>query len=265
MSNSREIKALDLAARFKIVESSGKWLVPFQNIPNRKYAVKITEDGGRCDCPDFELRREACKHVMAVRYVLQRELNFDGERRTETVTETIEITKTYSQDWPAYNTAQTVEKDQFQMLLHDLSGLVEEPIQKNGRPRMSLADSIFCAAFKVYSGFSGRRFMSDLREANERRYIGHVPHFNSVLNALENPALKPELIRLIELSALPLRAVESDFAADSTGFSTGRFERWFDHKWGKRTTSPRMGKGSHHVRRENQHRYRRGNPRKRRC
>ncbi len=37
---------------------------------------------------------------------------------------------------------------------------------------------------------------------------------------------------LVTLSALPLRAVETDFAADSTGFSTWRYVR-YDHKWGK--------------------------------
>ena len=101
---------------------------------------------------------------------------------------------------------------------------------------------LFCAAFKVYSGFSARRFMSDLREANERKYIDKVPHFNSVLNALESPDLRSVLTDMIEASALPLRAIETDFACDSSGFSTGRFERWFDHKWGKeRPQSPGAG------------------------
>jgi transposase len=34
------------------------------------------------------------------------------------------------------------------------------------------------------------------------------------------------------VSSLPLKAVESDFAVDSTGFTTSRFVRWFDHKYG---------------------------------
>jgi hypothetical protein len=29
-----------------------------------------------------------------------------------------------------------------------------------------------------------------------------------------------------------LKAVETKFAIDSSGFSASRFERWFDHKWG---------------------------------
>jgi len=37
---------------------------------------------------------------------------------------------------------------------------------------------------------------------------------------------------LILQSSLPLKSVEQDFACDSSGFSTARFERWFDHKYG---------------------------------
>jgi hypothetical protein len=177
-----------------------------------------------CECPDFETRRSACKHVIAVRLTLQRELNFDG---TTTITETIEITKqaTYPQEWTAYNAAQNEEKDRFQVLLRDLCSGIQEPMQTKGRPRLPPADQVFCAAFKVYSGFAARRFASDLREAEERKLIQKAPHFNSVLNALENPDLRPILTDMIETSALPLQSVETDFAADSTGFSTCRYEK----------------------------------------
>src|SRR5262249_49803185 len=54
----------------------------------------------------------------------------------------------------------------------------------------------------------------------------------SIFNYLENPSLTPILQSLIVESSLPLKSVEVDFAADSTGFSAGRFERWFSHKHG---------------------------------
>ena len=63
------------------------------------------------------------------------------------------------------------------------------------------------------------------------------PHFNSVLRYLRDPEMTPVLRSLVELSALPLKGVESDFAADSTGFSTCRFVRWFDHKWGSESAA----------------------------
>ena len=61
-----------------------------------------------------------------------------------------------------------------------------------------------------------------------------VPHYNSIFSYLENPALTPILSALITESSKPLSAVEIDFAADSCGFTTSRFYRWYDHKYGVR-------------------------------
>jgi transposase len=97
---------------------------------------------------------------------------------------------------------------------------------------LPLADALFAACFKVYSTFSGRRFMTDLREAKGKGLIGRVPHFNSIFNYLENLSLMPILRTLITESSLPLKVVESDFAVDSSGFTTSRFIRWFDHQYG---------------------------------
>jgi transposase len=145
--------------------------------------------------------------------------------------------KTYKQAWPAYNRAQTTEKHKFQVLLHDLCKGIQEPPratpkEKGGRPRLSLADMAFAVTFKVFSTVSGRRFQCDLKDAHERGYLDRLPHFNSIFNYLENPNLTPILHRLIAESSLPLRSVEVDFALDSSGFSTSRFVRWFDHKYG---------------------------------
>ena len=45
---------------------------------------------------------------------------------------------------------------------------------------------------------------------------------------------------LFEQSAAPLVAVETDFAVDSSGFSTSVYDRWFDHKWGKEKKEARF-------------------------
>jgi transposase len=74
--------------------------------------------------------------------------------------------------------------------------------------------------------------MSDLRDAKDKGFIQHVPHYNSIFNYLENPELMPILKELITQSALPLKSIETDFAVDSTGFMTSRFTRWFDKKYG---------------------------------
>jgi transposase len=91
---------------------------------------------------------------------------------------------------------------------------------------------VFSAVFKVYSAVSGRRAASDLRAWEEQGYLTRAPHYNSVFNYLEDAALTPILKAMIEESASPLKAIETDFAVDSSGFSTSRFVRWYDHKYG---------------------------------
>ena len=67
-----------------------------------------------------------------------------------------------------------------------------------------------------------------------RGYLSRLPHYNSVFRYLESEALTPYLKELITVSARPLQSVESDFAVDSSGFSTGQFMRWFDVKYGEK-------------------------------
>lgn len=73
----------------------------------------------------------------------------------------------------------------------------------------------------------------DLREYAARGYIDKAPCYNSVFNALENPDLTPILRALVEESARPVRDIETDFAVDSTGFSSSVYRRWFDAKYGR--------------------------------
>ena len=61
--------------------------------------------------------------------------------------------KTYTQNWNAYNAAQTHEKSELQALLYELCKNLPEPEQRRGkgRPPLSLADIIFSSAYKIYS------------------------------------------------------------------------------------------------------------------
>lgn len=142
--------------------------------------------------------------------------------------------KTYSQVWPAYNLAQTNEKSRFLELLYHLCFDIKDLPRKTGagRNRLPLKDMIFCSVFKIYSTVSGRRFISDLREAQRREFISNTPHFNSIFNYLELEEMTAYLKELIVTSSLPLRGVEWDFAVDSSGFSTGQFTRWLHAKYG---------------------------------
>ena len=144
--------------------------------------------------------------------------------------------KTYPQDWPRYNAGHTSEKDTFVVLLADLCSGIAQPEYRFGRPRLPLADMVYVGATKVYSGFSARRFDSDVRDAQRKGFIEIAPSFNSVNRYIANPNMALVIKSLIEWSATPLATVESQFAVDSSGFSTCRFDRWYSEKWGKEKT-----------------------------
>ncbi len=256
--DAREQRAEEIAAGGKIALGDGCFLVPSQSSP-MLYKVAI---GPRptCTCEDYELREKVCKHIIAVRLFVQR-MTVDNPVPDRTEPTPKVKRKTYGQAWEQYNAAATNEKFHFQELLADLCSSVEEPVAPGrvGRPPIPLADQIFAAVykslsqnrrnitnltrivmidggfgigFKVYSTVSGRRFMCDLEDAHERGHVARLPHFNSVFRALENPAIRPILVDFIRQSALPLKEVESDFAVDSSGFTTCKFTRWFDVKYG---------------------------------
>lgn len=228
--DAREEKAIVIAAKSKLTRKGDTWLVPSQ-ASSKKYTVDPNPQEPHCTCPDFEARQLRCKHLLAVEIVIQRECVDDGE--TQTVTETVTVRKTYKQDWHSYNKAQTNEKAHFLAFLHELCSGIEEPVQTFGRPRLPLADIIFSAAYKTYSTVSGRRFVSDLRDAKTKGYLSKMPSYNAIFDYLKMESLTPYLKQLIAQSSLPLKSIERDFAVDSSGFSTTSYVRWFDVKYGQ--------------------------------
>lgn len=229
--SERESKALAIATHTQLVRKpNNTWIVPSQS-GAKTYTVNPDPESPYCDCPDFEFRRARCKHVLAVEIVLKREIVTDGN--TQTVTETVTVKQKYTQDWQSYNAAQQTEKSHFLGLLYQLCSKVEEPIQTMGRPRLPLKDVIFAVTYKTYSMLSARRFASDMRDALAKGYVSKAPSFNSVFDYLQMESLTPYLKQLIAESAMPLQSIEDSFAVDSSGFSTTRFVRWFDVKYGK--------------------------------
>ncbi len=142
--------------------------------------------------------------------------------------------RTYSQDWSAYNAAQMKEKI---YLIHILNELLENipfpKTKKKGRKSAPTKDKIFYLVLQAYNIKSSRRCISDLELCRRLGFIEKTPHFNTVLNCLKDSTLEKYFKHLINVSGLPLQQVESDFAVDSSGFSTSQFDRWFDYKWGK--------------------------------
>jgi transposase/predicted nucleic acid-binding Zn finger protein len=227
----REERGLVIAATQKLTQRGKVWLVPSQTGNGKKYTVLPDGETPYCSCPDFEETGGKCKHIFAVEFTISREHAKDGTI-TETQTMTFTQKKTYKQDWPLYNLAQTEEKRRFTVLLHDLCRGIKDPPQKPGRKRTAMSDIIFACCLKIYTCFSSRRFGTDLDEATDKGFISRKLHPGMTWAWLENPLLTPILHDLITQSSLPLRAVETSFAPDSTGFSTSRFIRWFDEKYG---------------------------------
>lgn len=230
--DARELKARQIVATGKITGGNGCYHVPSQS-GNGRYKVVLGGLFPNCTCADFELIGRDCKHMIAVR-------NWLGEQITGTPAERLSPSakiprKTYSQpSWKNYNAAQTTEKRWFLSLLSDLCRDIPQPERKptRGTRPVRLSDAVFAACFKVYTGFSARRFNTDLEEAAEAGHIGGALHFNSVLNALDSEDTTPILQTLVARSASPLRSVESEFAVDSSGFSGCKFFRWYDEKYG---------------------------------
>jgi hypothetical protein len=94
-----------------------------------------------------------------------------------------------SQNWTAYNHAAVEEKRRFVAVLADLCRTIPQPEQTMGRPRLPLSDMLFSTVYKVYVGFSSRRFTTDLRDAFVAGHIDTTPHFNSVSHYLSKPEL----------------------------------------------------------------------------
>lgn len=146
------------------------------------------------------------------------------------LTKTVKVS--YKQDWKNYTIAQNHEVNLFDKLLSDLVKIVPEQPQRMGRPRLSLQETLFCAIQKVYSQLSSRRAYSLYENAEERGDIEKSPCYNVVNILLNREDITPILHKLLAVSALPLKSVETTFAPDSSGFGTSQFGQYAVEKYG---------------------------------
>lgn len=226
----RKWRGMNIAKTSHIVRmAKNEWAVPSQS-KTGAYTVKFLLDKKTCTCLDFIERGLVCKHIFAVEISQTLQVtNTDGSKTT--------ITKkvTYSQNWSAYNKSQIEEKEKFLGIINGLIEDIEEPQYIFGRPKMPLRDSLFASALKVYSQFSLRRFQTDLRLAKEKGFTDGIPCYSSVGKFMERADITPMLYGLLLKSSLPLKAVETKFAIDSSGFSTKNFGEYCNikHKMNK--------------------------------
>ncbi len=228
--NTREERGIVIAALCKLTQQDGRWIVPSQSGGEKQYVVNLEQH--TCTCPDHQETGFKCKHQWAAEFTVKRELLADGsvvEQKTFTFTEK----KTYTQNWPAYDHAQMIEKHRFQVLLADVCKTVPEPKRerKGGRTPHPVSDRIFSVCMKTYTTVSGRRAHCDLADASESGYLTQPMHPAKVSSFFCESELTPILQELVSRTALPLAAVECDFATDSTGFSLNKFTNWQTEKY----------------------------------
>src|SRR3989344_486071 len=132
---SREQRELLIAQKYRITRTDKGYVVPSQ-FNKGQYLVKVRYDHKECNCPDFETRRQKCKHIFAVEYTLQKDIDTNGNT---IITEIVK--KTYPQNWKAYNISQQTEKQKLMELLADITSRIRQPAYTFGRPKGNLGDN----------------------------------------------------------------------------------------------------------------------------
>ena len=147
MQETREIRALAIAATTALRPGRGGWSVPSQTGTGTKY--RVDPDLGSCTCPDHELNQVECKHLLAVRFTMRREGGGSGPYKY-----TRQVQVTYTQQWSAYNAAQCEEKDRFLTLLAELCRGLDVPRDphRTGRPPTPLSVMAFAASTRSTRG-----------------------------------------------------------------------------------------------------------------
>ena len=235
------------------VKTTNGWMIPSDSRRGVEYLVWFDEDGAHCSCDDTF---RTCKHIVAL------QIRLNGNRKTRVVpalafrptASTIDHPLPASTSnnrtpvqadpparpdqltyWQRYNLAQTNEGWLFPQLLHALCALVPEPAgQATGRPRTSVRDLLFGEVYREYCGLSSRRCHTDIEEVAEDGYISKPYGYNVGTDFLNLPETTDLLRALITESARPLQGIERTFAVDSSGFTTSKYARWHDEKYGSR-------------------------------
>ena len=74
-------------------------------------------------------------------------------------------------------------------------------------PRLPIADMLFAVGPQGLQPMSGRRAMTDFRNAQAGGLLSTCPSFSTAFRYMEDPTLTPVLKSLIEQNGLPLKAV----------------------------------------------------------
>src|SRR5271157_1452584 len=99
MEALQNVMALELTSHPKIEFSGGVWTVPSQTSPSLRYDVNPSQLNPSCSCENFQLTKRPCKHIKALRLLLDRQIK--GE--PPPVIPPRPSRPTYGQRWSEYN------------------------------------------------------------------------------------------------------------------------------------------------------------------
>ena len=137
-------------------------------------------------------------------------------------------------NWSNYTDSQINEKMLFLEITNDILNQFKfEQIKTNGRPVTNTKDLVFCMLIKIFNKNSARRTMSDLELLKDLGYVQAIPYFTTLMRYFDNQTFIRVFKEMVDLSAKPFADLEEDFAVDATGFSSSKFGRWLDHKYGE--------------------------------
>jgi hypothetical protein len=218
-----------------------KYLVPSAT-HSGGYVVDAVE--GSCTCPDYlecgggQNRGHRCKHLYAV-LIIRQEITLPNGI---SVVSEQKVRFKYPRDWPVINAALVDLPRVAPVLFADLVKSVPvdvRPEGKRGPNFFPTRDLVFAALVRTFSNATARGVVAAVENYSEKGLCDDVPHYNTLLRRLANPAMMPLLQRLLGTCAAPLAAVENErlaqYAIDATGFSTSVYADWHTHKHGKPT------------------------------
>jgi hypothetical protein len=200
--------------------------VASQSQPGKSYLVNFArKNAPRCGCNDHMVNLHMCKHIWAVRFLL--------ERTTPEQMEKAHIPRAaIPRDWRAYNAAATRSTRDSAALLAELcKGLPELP--HLGRRGIAPEDMLYATGVaKMRADLANRAASEELADLAAAGHIGSTFHFNGFSRFLRRASTTVYLDYLIDATASLFGEVEDTVAWDSSGFGTTKRGRWAGHKWG---------------------------------
>lgn len=228
----RRISALRILALEDpiVVQPDGSHLVRSET-GGGYYSIRRERKGRTCTCKHFTSWHRQCKHIWALKIWLKPEL-YRSVGRTA-----VRRREPKPRDRHADAESRQLVEVELPELLKRLLLEVEEPARPVGRPgrnRASLRAQLFHAIMYAFRGTASEQFYSELLNDHLTGRAPEPGNYSTPCRVFNRDGTYELLLNLIELSALPLREIETGetIIVDSTGFSTTVRSHYSDQRYG---------------------------------